>query len=56
MATNTPQQAAFDLNRVKAELQSPAYQERVAEAKRDVKSFQEKAIIDRSRLNVPVSF
>lgn len=56
MANNTHKPAAFDLNRVKAQMQSPAYRERVAEAMRDVKSLQEKAIIDRSRLNVPVSF
>ncbi|WP_157530354.1 hypothetical protein [Hymenobacter norwichensis] len=56
MAQNKSPQVTFDLQRVQAELQSPNYRERVAQVKRDVKSLQEKAIIDRNRLNVPVSF
>lgn len=56
MANKTTSQAAFDLTKVKAELQSPGYRARVDQAMREVKSLQQKAIIDRSRLNVPVSF
>ncbi|MBH8559244.1 hypothetical protein [Hymenobacter negativus] len=56
MANSPKSSTALDLSRVKAQLQSHKYQQRVEQTFREVKSLQEKAVIDRTRLHVPVSF
>jgi hypothetical protein len=56
MATNNSPKTVLDLTRVQAALENPAYRQRFEQSMRDVKSLQEKAVVNRARLHTPVSF
>ena len=51
----TPEQLNAALDQVRKDLQSPAFWERVQETKRGVAELQKKAVIDRSKLHIPVT-
>jgi hypothetical protein len=52
----TPKPIAFNLEKFKAELNSPAFKERVQRTQERIVELKRHAVIDRSRLFIPVDF